>query len=309
MRPGGGCGSARFLLALALIAGSMAAAAQTRAPAAAPSPAPEPAGSDLAARVEQLERRLGSSALLDLVTRIERLAKEIQQLRDHIEVQGRELEALEGRQRDLYAEIDRQSRRAAVPPAGEAVSSAAAAAPAAQPAPGAPGDDPPAAREASTVEAQAGGAPAGGDAAVAAAGEGSPPAGDRETPYDPVEEQAQYQIAFDLLSESSLERAADAFAKFQADFPDSRYRDNARFWQGECLYALQRYEPALEQFRGLVEHHPDSPRVPGAKLKIGFILDELGRAAEAREVLRVLADTAPDSSEAKLARDRLARLQ
>ena len=62
-------------------------------------------------------------------------------------------------------------------------------------------------------------------------------------------------------------------------------------------------------FGGLVESHPDSSRIPGARLKIGFILHELGRSAEAAEELRSLVEAAPDSSEAKLARDRLERLR
>ena len=133
----------------------------------------------------------------------------------------------------------------------------------------------------------------------------------RESPprYDPVEEQARYQLAFDLLSEGRFERAANAFTEFLEAFPESRYRDTAKFWRGECLYALRRFEPALEEFRGLVESHPDSLRIPGARLKIGFILHELGRSEEAAQELRALVEAAPDSSEAKLARDRLERLR
>ena len=59
----------------------------------------------------------------------------------------------------------------------------------------------------------------------------------------------------------------------------------------------------------LVEEHPDSSRIPGARLKIGFILHELGRTGEATEELKALVESAPDTSEAKLARDRLERLQ
>ena len=135
------------------------------------------------------------------------------------------------------------------------------------------------------------------------------PVRESTTQYDPVEEQERYEFAFSLLSENKLDRAASAFAEFQAAFPESRYRDDAQFWQGECLYALRRFEPALGEFQELIENYPDSPRIPGAKLKIGFILHELGRSAEAAEVLRALIEATPDSSEAKLARDRLARLE
>lgn len=289
------------LFALALLA--LPAAAQTgagQARQAGSAPGSEPSVRELVERVEGLERRLGTSALIDLVNRLDRLAKDIQQLRDRIEVQGHVLDDLRDRQQDLYAEIDRMSRRAAAPaPVPE---DAAGRAPAAESAPRAdagpvPGPASLGEEGASEEEARPASGPGGGDAEP-----GAPR-------YDPVEEQSRYQLAFDLLSEGYFEQAAAAFAEFRADFPDSRYRDDAWFWQGECLYALRRFGPALREFQALVENQADSPRAPGARLKIGFILIELGRFEEAVEVLEALVEAVPDSSEAKLARDRLERLR
>ena len=304
--------AAPFSLAF-LLAWLPPANAQSAAPAAGagePALTAESSVRELTARIEELERRLGASALLDLVTRIDRLKKEIQELRDHAEVQAHKIEALQGRQQDLYAELDRLAHRLAQPapevagalpetgeapgPAEESEDEAAAAVAD----PGSPADE--------------SGEPGGSRPAApdhAAPGGVSEPIRESPPQYDPVEEQAQYQLAFDLLSEGRFERAANAFTEFLAAFPESRYQDTARFWKGECLYALRRFEPALEEFRGLVESHPDSSRIPGARLKIGFILHELGRAAEAVEELRSLVEVAPDSSEAKLARDRLERLR
>ena len=279
------------LLALVFLLVSAPAAAQTGTPAAAPdqpAPASESFLRELEVRVEGLERRLGASALLDLVSRIDRLTKEVQQLRDRNEIQAHELEELRGRQKDLYAELDRLAHRIA------------------QPAPEVAGV-PPVEEAAPRPVVESGES---GDAAPEGVSPGTAePVRESTTQYDPVEEQARYQLAFDLLSEGRFERAASAFAEFQATFPDSRYRDNAQFWQGECLYALRRFEPALGEFQALVENHPESSRIAGAKLKIGIILHELGRSAEAAEVLQALVEAAPDSSEAKLARDRLARLE
>ena len=147
-----------------------------------------------------------------------------------------------------------------------------------------------------------GGAESGGEVS------GIAPEPESEPTYDPVEEQERYQLAFDLLSEGRFERAAAAFAEFLATFPESRYHDTARFWKGECLYALRRFEP-LSASSDAGRGPSDSSRIPGARLKIGFILHELGRAEEAAEELRALVESAPDTSEAKLARDRLERLQ
>ena len=287
--------------------------AQTAAPAAGatePALATESSVRELTVRIEELERRLGASALLDLVARIDRLKKEIQELRDHAEVQAHKIEALQGRQQDLYAELDRLAHRLAQP-----APAVARALPGAEEAPvpaEESADEAAAAVAAPGSSADESGEPGGSRPAAlddGAPGGVSEPIRESPPQYDPVEEQAQYQLAFDLLSEGRFERAANAFTEFLAAFPESRYQDTARFWKGECLYALRRFEPALEEFRGLVESHPDSSRIPGARLKIGFILHELGRSAEAAEELRSLVEAAPDSSEAKLARDRLERLR
>ena len=282
------------------------AVAQNPAPVTAgqPAAATEASVRELTTRIAELERRLGASALLDLVARVDRLEKEIREFRDRAEVQARRIEALQGRQQDLYAELDRLAHRLAQP-----VPEVAGAVPEA-------GQDPAPADEAAATVAD--GRPPEGPgeldesrpaAADDTAGGVSEPSSVSPPGYDPVEEQAQYQLAFDLLTEGRFERAADAFTEFLAVFPESRYRDTARFWKGECLYALRRFEPALGEFRALVESYPDSSRIPGARLKIGFILHELGRSAEAADELRALVEASPDSSEAKLARDRLERLE
>ena len=289
-----------------LLAFAPCAGAQTAARGGQPVSATESSVRELRIRIEELERRLGASALLELAARVDRLTKEVQELRDHAEVQARTIKALQGRQQDLYAELDRLAQRlarpapevAGAPPDTGAAPSVPAAEPGADTAAASPGEEPGEAEPGET-----------GPAAPDDTASGDPePAPASPSPYDPVEELAQYQLAFDLLSEGRFERAANAFTDFLADFPESRYRDNARFWKGECLYALRRFEPALEEFRSLVASHPESPRIPGARLKIGFILHELGRSEEAAEELRGLVEAAPDSSEAKLARDRLERL-
>ena len=302
--------SAGLLSGFLLVAGP--GAAQTASDSVAPSKPASASAAELGAlteRVEGLERRLGASALLDLVTRIERLTNEIKEMRDRMEMQARSLDALQSRQQDLYAELDRLARRIVMPaPAG---GPGALSGGTQETRPGAPSNP-----DSPDVEGRNGGP----DETVASEEPQSPGStgglsGEAESArgslshYDPVEEQARYQRAFDLLSEGRFERAAAAFGAFLDAFPESRYRDDATFWQGECLYALREFEPALEKFRALVETHAESSRVPGAKLKIGFILHELGQSAEAAATLRDLVSTAPESSEAKLARDRLERLE
>ena len=66
---------------------------------------------ELEARIEQLERRLDSRSLMDMLDQITSLQGEVQQLRGDIEVQNHTLEGLQKRQRDLYLDIDRRLHR------------------------------------------------------------------------------------------------------------------------------------------------------------------------------------------------------
>ena len=316
--PGAGSRPARTgprsaALAFALVCASPAAA-QTAVPGAGGGPtafATEASVRGLETRIEELERRLGASALLDLVARVDRLAKEIQVLRDRTEIDAHTLEGLRRRQQDLYAELDRLAQRMAQPAPEAAEAGAGASAPPAETGAGSATAAVAAPRPRERGEG-GGAAPKREPPGAAGSGDedpGAAPEPEGEPALDPVEEQERYQLAFDLLSEGRFENAATAFAEFLEAFPESRYGDNARFWKGECLYALRRFEPALQEFRKLVEDHPDSSRIPGARLKIGFILHELGRPEEAAAELRALIEAAPDTSEAKLARDRLERLR
>ena len=166
-------------------------------------------------------------------------------------------------------------------------------------------------RESVTVAPEPGGEPAGDSveeqdhsACLYSVAVSTPEPGGGPT-TDPVEEQKRYQRALDLLSEGRFENAAIAFGEFLDAFPLSRYRDDATFWMGECLYALRRFESALGEFRKLVENHPDSSMVPGARLKIGFILHELGCPEEAEKELKSLVGSTSGTIEAELALDRL----
>lgn len=291
-----------FLLAFAPSAG-----AQTAASGDQPAVAAESSARELQTRIEELERRLGASALLELAARVDQLTKEVQELRDHAEVQARTIKALQARQQDLYAELDRLAQRLA-----RSAPEAAGAPPDTGEAPSVPAADPGADTAAASPEEKPGEGESGETAPPAPddAASGDPePAPASPSPYDPVEEQESYQLAFDFLMEGRFEQCADAYTKFLADYSESRYRDDARFWKGDCLYALRRFEPALEEFRTLVDDHPESAKIPDARLKIGLILHELDRSAEAVEELRALVEAAPESSAAKLARDRLERMQ
>jgi tol-pal system protein YbgF len=117
-----------------------------------------------------------------------------------------------------------------------------------------------------------------------------------------------YQAAFELLKEQRYEPAAMAFQQFLISFPDSQLADNALYWLAESYYVTSQFENALKQFQVVISRFPRSRKVPDALLKIGYSNYELQRWDEARDALRRVQDDYEDTTAARLAEQRLNRM-
>ncbi|NIW86611.1 MAG: tol-pal system protein YbgF [Gammaproteobacteria bacterium] len=253
------------------------------------------ASGSLEQRVERLERILDNRTLVQLLDEVELLRREIQELRGQVELQSHTLSQLKDRQRDLYLDIDRRLQRAEAARSRPATAEAGAqgAQESVQGASGSQESVQGAAAE--TTEAQT----------TVAAVAPEPQAAD----IDPVAEQRAYQQAFNLLKAGRYGEAVKAFDAFLSEYPTGKYADNAQYWLGEAYYVTRQFEPALAEFRKLVSEHPSSQKVSHGLLKIGYIHDELGQSDEARRVLSDLIERYPDSTAARLARERLQRIR
>ena len=117
-----------------------------------------------------------------------------------------------------------------------------------------------------------------------------------------------YQAAFELLKEQRYEPAAMAFQQFLVSYPDSQLADNAQYWLAESYYVTQKYDVALGEFEKVINDYSTSRKVPDALLKVGYCNYELERWNGARRALaRVQADY-PDTTAARLAEQRLKRM-
>jgi tol-pal system protein YbgF len=225
-------------------------------------------------RLERLERMLENQSLSDMLLRIEGLQREVQRLRGDLEMQGHAIDALNRRQRELYLDLDQR------------LSAQTGSAP--TPAPAEP-TPPPVTPE----------APPAPQSAI------EPPV----APGDPAREQAAYQQAFDLLKQGHYEEAIAAFRRFLGAYPGGAYADNAQYWLGEASYVTRDFDTAMTDFSRVVERHPNSSKVPGALLKMGFIYYEQHQWAKARDMLSRLRAEYPRSTEARLAEQRLERMR
>ena len=233
-------------------------------------------GPSLEQRIARLERLLNSRVPVELLDRLERLQREVQQLRGELEVQGHALSQLKQRQRELYLDLDRRLQQ------------------------GQPGDVPPSEQ-----------APEGAQTAVESASKrklavvAPAPAGEG---LDPLSEQSAYEEAFNLLKAGRYEQATEAFDKFLEKYPNGKYADNAQYWLGEAFYVTRQFERALQEFNKLLSQHSDSPKATHAELKVGYIHDELGQVDEARRALKDVVTRYPNTTVARLAEERLRKM-
>lgn len=121
--------------------------------------------------------------------------------------------------------------------------------------------------------------------------------------------QAAYSKAFSLLKEGQYEQSIKAFEEFKANYPNSKYADNAQYWLGEANYVSRDYKRALSEFQQLIAQYPDSSKNSGARLKIGYVYFELKNWSAAREALQQVITLYPDTTVAKKANERLQRMK
>ena len=103
----------------------------------------------------------------------------------------------------------------------------------------------------------------------------------------------------------------DAIKGFQAivgKYPGHPLAVNAQYWVGDSYYQLRAYRSAIDAQKVLLSSYPDSAKAPDALLTMGSAQLELGDAPSARQAWERLIATYPSSRAAAKASDRLARL-
>jgi tol-pal system protein YbgF len=91
-----------------------------------------------------------------------------------------------------------------------------------------------------------------------------------------------------------------AFSEMLRDFPGGRLAPNARYWLGECRYAVGDFSGALIEFRQGLADYPQSNKAPDYLLKMSYCQSQLGDGPGAMESLRRLLSVYPESDSAKM---------
>lgn len=129
----------------------------------------------------------------------------------------------------------------------------------------------------------------------------TPPAQPRRT-ASPKGEEAAYNAALSAARSGRINEALTLFRKFEQDYPNGRYKANADYWIGECLYSQGKLQDALAQFQNVNTVYPTHHKNADALLKAGMTLSRLGNQEAAREKYRTLINTFPNTEAARRAR-------
>ena len=285
---------------------------------------------NLAARLAKLERSLEGRGLVDLLQQVESLQREVQRLNGQIEEQSYTIEQLRKTQRDTYVDIDQRLQGIEQRGGTSSEMNAGAnleppltilTAPGADPVAGTPApqsslqmevqSDPGAVPEPDPASDDAG-QPAPGLTPAATAPQVTsalpPSIAVQRTTIDNEMSEAAYRDAFSLLKAGQYEESIAAFSEFLQLYPNSQYADNAQYWLGETHYVKREFEPAVVEYRKLLENYPVSKKQSHAMLKIGYSYHELGQLDQARAVLEDLRNRYAGTTAARLAEERIQRM-
>ncbi|WP_031484078.1 tol-pal system protein YbgF [Maridesulfovibrio frigidus] len=129
----------------------------------------------------------------------------------------------------------------------------------------------------------------------------------KEAPADPAK--ALYNKALELFKVREYKKAIVDWSEFTKAFPKNSLVPNAIFWKGECYYQLKDYPNAALKYQVIIGKYPKSNKYNSAMLKQGLSLIKLGKTKSGKYILEDLVKKAPDSLEAKRAKQYLKNLK
>jgi len=126
------------------------------------------------------------------------------------------------------------------------------------------------------------------------------------TGADPI--RILYNHAYELYNLRDYKGSIQQFSLFLAKYRTSYLADNAKYWIGECHYALGDYARALDTFSGVLEDYSGGNKVPDAYLRTGYCLEILGKNSRALEIFEEVAKKFPGTAVADKAEDKISLL-
>jgi len=122
---------------------------------------------------------------------------------------------------------------------------------------------------------------------------------------EPGPEEAMFQRALLLMKGKSFDRAGAVLQEFLKAYSESRWRLEAQYMLGECLFHLERYKGALRQYQKVVDSDQQGQWAARSMFRQALCFQALGKTDEAGVFLSDLVRLYPDSPEAVKAREEM----
>lgn len=250
----------------------------------------------------QAQTTTSSKTLYELMSRIDQLQNEVRELTGKVEEQSYQNAELKKRLSTMYSDFDERVRNLENKASG-----------------GSPEVENPSGENSGDA-----GQPADldnvqntGKAQPANEGQGAneqPPAGNPpatvapQPPSEPaaaVSEDQAYKQAYDDLRNGRTAQSIEEFKAYLSQNPSGPLSGNAQYWLGEAYRVNQDFSSSSAAFTKVLDSYPDSPKVPDALLKLGYIEIDLNNKAKAREYLTRAANDYPNTNAGRLAAKKL----
>lgn len=217
-----------------------------------------------------------------LLTQIQGMQKEIQELRGQIEVQNHDIKVLKEQQLTFYKDLDARIHKAPTTPA-----QVSAVVLPDHPKPAAVPPTQPSVPHSETIV---------------------PATMAPERSNNPAEEQIHYLAAYDLIKNKHFNDAIPAMQSFVAQYPNGGYTANAHYWLGELYMTQKDFIKAITQFDIVLSQFPASSKSAPSLLKSAYALASSGKKQEAIVRLKQVIKQYPDTQTAQMAEVKLKSL-
>jgi tol-pal system protein YbgF len=238
-----------------------------------------------------------STAVYELMGRLDKLQAEVQQLTGKVEEQGNLIAELKKRQTSAYSDLDERlqsfEKTGSPRPSSEPVAET----------PAAPADN------TAILEPPK---PAPSDMAVGIPSQSiavtKPVAKQPEVQASGGEKQA-YQLAYTSLRSGKTDQSIEQFKAYLSQYPTGGYADVAYYWLGEAYRVKPDANAAREAYNTVMEKYPNSPKVSEALLKLGYVELDQKNTDKAREYLNRVISEYANTAAAHLAEKKLASIK
>ena len=114
-----------------------------------------------------------------------------------------------------------------------------------------------------------------------------------------------YSQAYADYARGNYDLAIQGFTEYLRNYPSTDFSDNAQYWIGESHYGKKAWADAIAAWDALFRDYPASDKLPDGRVKKGMALEKLGRRQPALREYRLVIDRYPNSPAARIARERL----